>query len=736
VLLRTSTIGAVLVLLASACVDVPSVPAADAGLAVDANMDGGGGGNCGTVPTDVSLGQSHGCGIWNGMVYCWGGGNEDGQLGDGTTISHGDPVAVDITGDAISVCAGDRHSCAVTSDGQALCWGDNSSRQLGSGGADKPTPTQIDEQGASFVEIDCGAEFSCARTDAGEVWCWGINTDGQVGSGGAEATLSPTRLTLTGMLGLDLGGQHACAFDSDSVWCWGRNLTGQIGNNTMTEQSTPVETTVPLAVTAVGVGRAHTCAVEAVTGTVYCWGKNTNGQMGNGSAGSEVLEPVASSLSGARDVSVGAHFTCATTVAGGAHCWGQGNFGQLGNGGLDSSFDPVPVTLLGGATATAISSKSEQTCAIRGEGGLICWGENTKAQIGASELIVSQPTLVAVPDGATSVDSFRDFTCARGTFGVSCWGSHFNGQVGDNMFHGRSFSDPYLTFPVPATAMAAGADHACLTQFSGATACWGENSHGELGRGTVGGGWQPMPAAVTGTIAFNGLAAGRNFACGLDSGDEVVCWGDVPQSTTTGTPTVQLQLGLATALDAGDFHGCLIADNNKAACFGLNGLGQLGDMTIDNKNFTAVSIADDAIAIATGKYYSCVATSNETYCFGDDSTGGLGGPAGLAGTPQVVNGVPPLVGLDANDHTCGWTASGALYCWGENSYGQIDSSGPDPHPPVAVTFQGAVADVGVGSNHTCLVDTEGKVWCWGLDFYGVTGSGRTLFFTEPKSLCL
>lgn len=208
--------------------------------------------------------QTHSCALReDGAVLCWGG-NEVGQLGDGSQGDSNTPVAVQgLAGPVASLALGNQHSCALTRAGAVQCWGSNALLQLGSEnfGEGQLQPVTVPGLDAGVVEIAAGEEHSCARRVAGEVRCWGRNDIGQAGDGTTLATLAPTAVTSLGdqARSLGMGGDHACAILVDgAIRCWGSNFSGQFGDGSFGGKPIAVDVRIDAGERSVGL------AVEAV----------------------------------------------------------------------------------------------------------------------------------------------------------------------------------------------------------------------------------------------------------------------------------------------------------------------------------------------------------------------------------------------------------------------------------------------------------------------------------------
>jgi len=378
-------------------------------------------------------------------------------------------------------------------------------------------------------------------------------------------------------------------------------------------------------------------------------------------------------------VSAGSRHTCGVTPSGVAYCWGDNSSGQLGNGTTTNSATPVPVS--GALSFATVSAGGNHTCG-------------------------------ATPDGPGATGRVP-----------YCWGDNSSGQLGNGTMTNT-------TTPVPvAGALAlvtvrAGGRHTCgATRPSGWVFCWGDNSSGQLGNGTLTN--SSVPVAISATASEPGwsgiLSAGSNHTCAaaVTSGFTFFyvpyCWGDNSSgqlgnnTTTSSAAPVKVFGNPQLQVSAGTLYSCgsLIASNSVVSCWGNNGAGQLGNGTMTN-SATPVSTLSGLIfaSVSTGALHACGpvnSSANGTvfsyaYCWGDNSSGQLGnGTTTNSAMPIVVAGGLNFAAVSAGGrHTCGVTghnlpsptAGGAVYCWGDNTFGQLGNSWTTSSPvPVNVAGQ-------------------------------------------------
>jgi len=310
----------------------------------------------------------------------WGWGlNQLGELGDGTNINRNIPIKLDLE-NIIQIKSGGRHTCAITNNHRVLCWGYNYMGQLGIATTVYNTSTPVEVAGLDrVIQISPGGYHTCALKEDGTVWCWGEH-----GANGTTIDVSyPIQINIENVKEISNGGWHACALKHDnSVWCWGNNTNGQLGDGTRNSTIIPVQVTTSTGLTDViqvsaAAGRHHTCALKR-DGTVWCWGRNTNGELGNGSTIDSYV-PVKALIEDVKQISGGFYHTCALKRDGTVWCWGWNAYGQLGNGSTTDSSIPVKVDI---DNVVQIATGRYHTCALKSDGSVWCWGYNAYGELG------------------------------------------------------------------------------------------------------------------------------------------------------------------------------------------------------------------------------------------------------------------------------------------------------------------------------------------------------------------
>ena len=287
--------------------------------------------------------------------------------------------------------------------------------------------------------VVAGLTHTCAILGNDKVKCWGGNESGQLGLGHENEHNTPQEVSLGGSAQfLTAGGVHTCAILSDrKVKCWGDNGRGQLGlgNGKVDDYyDTPQEVSLGGSARFLTAGVLHTCAILS-NGTVKCWGKNSNGQLGLGSGkvAGRYNTPQEVSLGGsAQFLTAGANYTCAILSNGKVKCWGENSDRQLGLNDKDERNTPQEVSLGADVTAKFLTAGSNHTCAILSNGKVKCWGENSYGQLGlGDEKERKKPKLVKLGGNAQFLTAGSNHTCAILSNGkAKCWGDNSQWSAG------------------------------------------------------------------------------------------------------------------------------------------------------------------------------------------------------------------------------------------------------------------------------------------------------------------
>ncbi|MBV9656517.1 MAG: PEP-CTERM sorting domain-containing protein [Verrucomicrobia bacterium] len=350
----------------------------------------------GEVGAPVALAQQ----LASGTVDTWGA-NSYGQLGNGAVTDSSVPVAVSSangfnnTG-VTAVAPGSAHSLAIQ-NGTVYAWGLNGSGQLGNNSTTQSSVPVAVSAANGFTNtgvtaVAGGGAHSLALQN-GTVYAWGYNNFGGLGNNSTTQSSVPVAVnsangfTNSGVTSVAAGNLYSLAIQNGSVYAWGYNTFGQLGNNSTTDSHVPVAVSsangfTNTGVTAVAAGSAHNLALQ--NGVVYAWGFDTQGELGNGTNPTDSPVPVAvnnaNGFTNTGVTAVAAGYAHSLALQNGVvYAWGDNSKRQLGTASLAVSFVPIRLTLSG---ITAIAATSYSSYALAGDGSLWVWGDNSRGELG------------------------------------------------------------------------------------------------------------------------------------------------------------------------------------------------------------------------------------------------------------------------------------------------------------------------------------------------------------------
>lgn len=338
------------------------------------------------------------------------GNDSSGQLGDGKVGGNSpSPGPINLAGTVRLYSAGNQSSYAQTSDGNVWAWGDNSQDELGpAGGRRKRSPTPVAMQGlctscGGVVQLASGENNAFVLFADGKVQAWGDNAHGALGVGPHGGGPNPSYVLLPGpAIAISAGARHGVALEADgTVWTWGQNNDGQLGNGTTTDSAVPIEVAGISGAIAVSAADLYTMALLP-GGSVWSWGYNAWGQLGDGTTMNR-YSPVAvvglpqpvMAISAGGNLQSNGH-ALALMQNGTVMAWGRNTSGELGNGSQTDSSVPVSVSTI--ANVTQLAAGGTYSVAVVGDGEVYTWGGDAVGQLGTGNPLDSSDVPILVPN--------------------------------------------------------------------------------------------------------------------------------------------------------------------------------------------------------------------------------------------------------------------------------------------------------------------------------------------------
>ena len=564
------------------------------------------------------------------------------------------------------IATGGDHNLVIKADGSLWAWGNNYYGQLGNGesGSEKghASPVKILD---SVAQVAAGENYTLAITTEGSLWAWGVNNYGQLGNGdsgyGKKQTF-PVKI-MDGVTQVAAGLHHTLVIKNDgSLWAWGSNSNGQLGDGTTEKKTTPVK--IMDGVVHVAAGDYHTLAIKT-DGSLWAWGHNYYLGILVDGTDSRTVSPV-NIYKGVVEVDAYSINTLFLTSDGDIFAFGDNTYGQLGSEITDSN-KPVKVPL--NDIAINIATGGNTSFAITDSNNLYGWGADGNCEIGDKDrksktlpMLVGAFTQIAIGSGTNSI-ALKDTILWE-------WGSNCSDP-------GYLRSKPTKT-QTGYISISAGYKRIFGIKGDHSLWAWGDNSNGCLGTGNID--FQKDPVKIMEDVAQ--VVAGDNHTLAIKIDGSFWAWGD-------------------------NYEGQL-------------GNGQSG---MGKRELSPVKIMEGVSQAATGTYYSlALKTDGSLWFWGNDE---------WIIPEKIMDDVNQIAGGDK--HFFAIKTDGSLWAWGDNYYGQLGNgeSGSEKrqYPPIKILD--GVTKVAAGTKHTLAIKSDGSLWAWGSNSHGQLGQGTKNYSETP-----
>lgn len=530
---------------------------------------------------------------------------------------------------------------------------------------------------------------SCYLDGEGYVWCWGSNQYGQLGNETFRHSSSPIKNSyLKNIKDIAVSKGSICAVDiSNRVWCWGGNNRGQLGqdNSELYQSSYPLEVAFQKPITKVIAGFDNFCAIHT-DATMSCWGDNPFNIFNSAIPGAHQLKPVLyPNLSDVKDLSIGIFNLCIIKNDGSLLCNGHNASGQVGDGTFE---DKVSLTQLNLTNVRSVAAGIRTTCAVTNTNEGFCWGANPSGLIGSD----TDPYQYANPN------------------------------------------PKQITITSDISEILLGESTACAVHSDQSLFCWGSNTHGESGNGTLN---ENINGSDIPNLTLHSGSFTENTICGLNSENEVLCWGGnfngqagQPILEVVSTPSLVIQHSTVvktySSLLAGQANTCM-KNEGQLYCWGNNEQGQLGFRNMNFQEVYPVKMIghENVVQSSIGFGLLCHINQNsKVLCAGYNNFG----QAGKDPSETAVRTLYEVPGLDGMlnvqtglNSACALKNDGTVWCWGNNELSTLgNGTNISTHIPQQVLNLTNVVEISMHarSSHVCARKTDNSIWCWGSNANG------------------
>ncbi|TYQ15856.1 UNVERIFIED_CONTAM: alpha-tubulin suppressor-like RCC1 family protein [Acetivibrio alkalicellulosi] len=641
----------------------------------------------------VSAGKDHSMALKeDGTVWTWGR-NNNGQLGDGTNISKNRPVMVKGLTGVKDIRAGSDFSVALKTDGTVWIWGNNSNGQLGDGTTiNRSTPIEVN--GLNGVEmIAAGQDHVLILKDDKTVWAWGASLFGQVGNGTLELnTLEPVKVNgLLDIKFITAGEKVSAAIKEDgSLWLWGNNNSEIMGKNysAFLIYDTPKKYEGIDNIRTVSLAGEHVAALKN-DGTVWSWGQNFNGVLGDGTTENNNTPTKVEGLDLVKYISVGENHVAVLKYDGSSWSWGSNKYGQLGNG--EGNFSNTPIHILDVSRITKVVSGLRHVVALDEDGSLWAWGNNENYQLIENNPVNQINKIANVPFKITREAEVNNIV-AGPTRTV------LERKDGTIMMYATSIVANNLLSPSEIgffkgfKKIAVGDKHIVAIGDDKKVYSSGDSYWGQLGNGSQN--------------HHNNF--GDNFVSSVEA------------------------TGLSDIIDisTGKDHSVALKEDGTVWAWGYNLNGELGNGRPNNISLVPVKVEDieNVISISSGMAHVLALKEDGTvWAWGKNSQGQLGNNSTTRSrVPVQVEGLENVVVIEAGrDHSIAMKEDGTVWGWGDNSFGQLgDGTNENRLIPVEIEQLKGVKAISAGGDFTIAIKEDGSLLSMGNNHNGALGIGE------------
>lgn len=529
--------------------------------------------------------------------------------------------------------------------------------------------------------------------------------------------------------------------ENGTVWAWGNNKYGQLGNGTTEQSGIPQKISELENIVHIYAGATFAFAINH-RGEVFAWGDNRYAQLGDGTTTQRTKPVRITSLTNIKKISAGYYHTVALKNDGTVYFWGNPKM-NTNVYGYEFERRPIEIDI---KNIKDISSGKTHIVILSEDGEIYTWGENSKGQLGNGTFgdTVDSPQKIKLSANITKIESGSEHCVALDDSGhIYAWGSNLYGQLGDGTNENKYIPIVISTID-DIKDVIAGYRHTILIKNNNDIYTCGNNEYGQLGNGTTDNSTVPIkvssqykPVSISGGLSHTVEvdAEGNIYGWGINSSGQLGKSDNIPINTIL-NPTDVYGLENIISIANGIYHSLALDHDGTVWSWGYNSHNQLGDGTTINRD-TPKRIIDNVKSISAGYYHSVALKKDGTvWAWGFNGFSQIGQNDNKNYSPVQVQGLTDVIAIAAGAyHTLALKNDGTVWMWGKKNCPNEKTGKYDTiKTPIQIEGLSNIKSISAGFDYDFAVQESGTVYAWGNNRYGQLGDGTNNNSETPIQL--